>query len=82
MKLQSSVPFAEIVGQKTNPLRGVWSAAKQCQPHGYGWVPKPWHAQTRAEKVEIYRHKHALGRFSDESWKAICSNYPELKGTK
>lgn len=82
MKLQASVPFREIIGQQTNPLRGASAAAKQCKPSGYGWVPKVWHANTRAEKVAIYKHKRELGRLSDDAWKAICNNYPELKESK
>jgi hypothetical protein len=82
VKLQASVPFREIIGQQTNPLRGASAAAKQCHPSGYGWVPKFPHRQSRAEKVALYRNKRAIGRITDDAWKAICADYPELKEAK
>ncbi len=83
MKLQASVPFRDIVcGPSHNPLRGAPEAARKVKPHGIGWIPDSWNHNSRARKMEIYRHKRALGKLSDQAWAAICSNYPELKGTK
>ena len=83
MKLQAAIPLRDIMGGPAhNPLRGANEAARRVKPHGIGWLPDSWNHNSRARKVEIYRHKRELGRLSDQSWAAICNNYPELKECK
>jgi len=78
MRTHASIPLGEFAGQNlTNPFRGASQAARACDPKGYGWVPKFPHRQTREEKVALYRSKREAGRLSDESWAAICQNFPE-----
>lgn len=79
MKLQTSIPLGEFAGQRLpNPLRGASDDSRKCEPQGYGWIPKVRHAMSRAEKVALYQHKRAIGRITDDSWNAICADYPEV----
>lgn len=79
MRLQTALRLGDVVGIKgANPLRGASDAARKCKPRGYGWVPKVWHSQSRAEKVAVYRKRREAGMINDASWRALCGDYPEL----
>ncbi len=82
MKLQAAIRLRDIIGQGNNPLRGASEAARACEPKGYGWVPKFPHRQSRSEKIALYRNKRTLGRITDDAWRALCADYPELKEAK